>query len=408
MFAFVQNKVLQFSSATTALGIAVIFSYCFFIIEFFPSELSLGETLLFLFAGLGFGIFYSIVIGLFYASTAHLISVIKNKTYLSDILTSLISLIFLISPLIFFILTDASIEAWQALISFYASGFILNFESIAKDKQLIFQTGDITKEEDHKKIKILILAIGILTPIFLSKVTSSNLLKSTFTNLGIRTEKATLLVNNSNLKVLMDLSKSQGLAIFNCKSNQYSTLQNITVDWHGIGSTTQIRLDSTNKEEIIIPLDSNGVKVIKGLVGSQKPRCFLLKKNIYFDSGDIEPNENGNSDLSKLIADIKDTSADKKLKLKELFLNGYTDIQPFKQKGFTNFELAKQRIEAVELKLQPHIESNAEVKLTPLGIYEENKAKSNFCSNIQYKKYEKICLSYDRFVEVTVKFEIVE
>ncbi|PAJ72371.1 hypothetical protein CJF42_21565 [Pseudoalteromonas sp. NBT06-2] len=408
MFAFVQNKVLQLSSATTALGIAVIFSYCFFIIKFFPSELSLGETLLFLFAGLGFGIFYSLIIGLFYASTAHIISVLKNKTYLSEISTSLLSLFFLISPIVISIVFNASMESWQALISFYASGFILNFESITKDKQLIFPAGDITKEEDHKKIKVLILAIGVLTPIFMSNLASSNLLKSTFTNLGIRTEKATLLVNNANLKVLMDLSKSQGIAIFNCKSNQYSTLENITVDWHGIGSTTQIRLDSTNKEEIIIPLDSNGVKVIKGLVGSQKPRCFLLKKNIYFDSGDIEPNENGNSDLSKIIADIKDKTKHKNLKLKELFLNGYTDIQPFKQKGSTNFELAKQRIEAVKLKLQPHLESNVEVKLTPLGIYKKNKAKNNFCSNIQYKKYEKPCLSYDRFVEITVKFEKVE
>jgi len=104
--------------------------------------------------------------------------------------------------------------------------------------------------------------------------------------LGIRAENATLLINDSNQKVLNNLSKSQKLPIFSCQSNQYSTLQNITVDWHGIGSTTQIRLNSQKNKELIIPLDSNGVKVIKGTAISMKPRCFLLKKNIYFNSGD--------------------------------------------------------------------------------------------------------------------------
>jgi hypothetical protein len=409
MFTFVQNKVLQLSSSATALGIAVIFSYCFFIIEFFPSELSLGETLLFLFAGLGFGIFYSIIIGIFYVSIAHVISVVKSKNYFSDLLTSFLVICFLIIPLIVFIVVDATIASWQALISFYASGFILNIETIVKDKQSLFITGDIKQEEEEqKKRKILILIIGILTPIFMSKLTSSNLLKSTFTHLGIRAENATLLINDSNQEALKNLSESQQIPIFSCQSNQYSTLQNITVDWHGIGSTTQIRLNSKKNKELIIPLDSNGVKVIKGSANSMKPRCFLLKKNIYFNSGNLEPNEIGNNDLDKLLAEIKEINKDKTLALKEVYLTGYTDIQPVVKKDFNNYELSKKRIEAVKFKLTDQLDKSVEFKLAPSSIYNKNQTKLPFCSETQYKKYERSCLSYNRLVEVTVKFEIIE
>ena len=173
MFTFVQNKVLQLSSAVTALGISALFIYCFFIINFFPSELSIGETLLFLFAGLGFGLLYSLIVLVFYFSVAQVISTWKNKTFFSDILINIIAIFFLFFPLVFLFFTSSTIESWLTLVSFYASGFILNIESLSESKQLIFINGDISQEEkEREKRRVMFLAVGILTPLLMSKVTS--------------------------------------------------------------------------------------------------------------------------------------------------------------------------------------------------------------------------------------------
>jgi len=122
----------------------------------------------------------------------------------------------------------------------------------------------------------------------------------------------------------------------------------------------------------------------------------------------IEPNNIGNNDLDKLLTEIKEINKDETLALKAAYLTGYTDIQPIVKKDFNNYELSKKRIEAVKSKLAAHLDKNVEFKLTPLSIYKKNQTKLPFCSETQYKKYEKSCLSFNRLVEVIVKFEIIK
>ncbi|MDW5287166.1 hypothetical protein R6Y90_19700 [Alteromonas macleodii] len=338
-----------------------------------------------------------------------MISTWKNKTFFSDILINIIAIFFLFFPLVFLFFTSSTIESWLTLVSFYASGFILNIESLSESKQLIFINGDISQEEkEREKRRVMFLAVGILTPLLMSKVTSSNLLKSTFTNLGVRAENATLLVSKNNRKNLTNLSESQKIAIFTCQSNEYSTLQNITVDWHGIGSVTQIRLPSNDSDDLVIQLESAGVKVVKGLGDRSESRCFLLKNSIYFESGEFTPNDVGNRKLKEIITDIKEILNDEKskLKLKKISLSGYTDIQPVKRKDLTNYELAKQRIKTVKSKLQTQLGINIDFESSPLGIYKANKTNNSYCTSKQYEQYEKACLYNDRLVEITVSFVI--
>ena len=47
-----------FSGVGIAIGAALIFIYCFFYINYIPSQLSLGDSLSYIFISLGFGLLY--------------------------------------------------------------------------------------------------------------------------------------------------------------------------------------------------------------------------------------------------------------------------------------------------------------------------------------------------------------
>lgn len=49
-----------FAKLIATIGILTLFAYCAFHAQFFPTGLSVGDTLLFLFVALGFGIFYGL------------------------------------------------------------------------------------------------------------------------------------------------------------------------------------------------------------------------------------------------------------------------------------------------------------------------------------------------------------
>jgi len=404
MFNQIYNKTLQLSSVITGLGIAVIFFYCFFLIEFFPSELSIGETLLFIFSGLGFGIFYSFILSIFYFSIAHL-ATLSRSSLLTDLSVTLISIAFLLLPAIGLLIFDSTFESWIALSSFYVSGIILNIENIAKPRQTIFLTGNLKQEEEElEKRKIFIWVIGVLTPIILSQVTPSNLLKSTFTHLGIRSEQVTVLLDEENKNTLLQVSDLYETPLFSCKSGKYSTLQNVTVDWHGVGSLSQIRIEQkNNKKSLILPLKSKGVTIIKNLNIKENKRCILKTETIYFESSFSTPNQIGNQKLTTLISDIAKLKKNFKLIPKQVYLKGYSDIQPFKGKNMNNFALSLDRINYVQSKIKSHLHKNVPFELEPLGYYKKN--NNEICHISQIKKYEKTCLSLSRSVEVIIQYE---
>ena len=291
------SKNLSISLACFA-GIFVFFIYTFIDIQFFPSGVSLGDSILFILLALAVGVIYLalIYIAVFLALPIRLLSSKvqgteeqcqrkqnedngnisepnncccplislkhKLKTFFKKhnldliiliILYVLASIAILLSMIIYFLSKGNYIGLFGVPILFMLVGTAVLEASQAIEN--IFTKKINAKEEIKKSKKMIIFGVFLVVvfPISLRIFDVDILLaKTVFSGFGIRTENATIQVPKDTFNQISELHKvhkmtlDEKLVTTSTDSNLHY-INNVTVLWHRIGDTSYIQFSDKNK-----------------------------------------------------------------------------------------------------------------------------------------------------------------
>ena len=259
------HKLLTGAVITT--GIFVVFCYCAFIINFFPSGLTLGDSLIFIFIALGFGVLYFLWLGLGYLSVFGLThpwhKVLGEKERFSPVFIGIAS------GAALFLSALTTGDTIKFLVSSLLSGFILLFAvnlwgKVEKGTQLEEKP---TKENNRTLIKLRLAVIMMAlfgVPILASPVVSK-LISTSFKSFGISHDNVSLILDRNNYEIVEGVSKSLGVEFKGCilEGNKVRIVNNIKVLWHGIGDQSLIALIHNEGIKAKLELDSVGVALLK-------------------------------------------------------------------------------------------------------------------------------------------------
>ncbi|HKT29464.1 hypothetical protein [Dyella sp.] len=261
-------------SIIAASGVLIVFFYCY-TEHIIPDGMSFGDVIFLIFMALGFGalfvfgVFYGLVVA--FAPWRGLLWLV-NKTrrdpaaspwkippFLDGGVFMVVSLLCLILFLLSGIESKASPDArWLGTLSYFAlCGFLL---------LVIFGANHPSK---YRLSVRLSMAIVIAIFLGLLPLTKPALLNITMTSLGIRSQQGALvLVSKDDYDRLTDLATQNGFIIdlFQFPHSSQWGMRGARVIWHGIGSTSYVRLmdkNSNDERALLVPIPRADLEVIR-------------------------------------------------------------------------------------------------------------------------------------------------
>lgn len=398
----------------TGIGIAVLFSYCFFNIHFFPTGLSVGDSLIFIFSAMGFGIFYLFWLSLGSLGVYFLIYPFSrslgkdDNSNLGKCVTFIIGFAFIFSLGFLWFKTGEP----MSMLAPVASGIIiLMVTSFWKTKP---ERHTETEIMSQSKVRLVLFIFALLLPVLLATTATKLIVSSSIQNIGIRKYNVSLILSKENYSRIENVAKELNIPLFGCSSdsNKYSLIvHNVNVLWHGIGENSLVELSlptSQDKETVArVELDSKGVKILEIENPLNKNHntiksCFNLNTDTLFDTYSSNPNQIGAKRLSDLMKKIAGYTKEANLNVDSVSITGYTDQAPVLKIGDSNIDLSNRRAEAVEISLanlftnlsKENININGNGAMSP---------KSN-CGDHLSRAGLNECRAIDRRVEIEFMF----
>lgn len=334
--------------AGVASGVIAVFCYCFFIVKFFPVGLQLADTLFFLFVALGAGFTGAAISGTGLISlTPWILRKRASPPAATPATTEMLkvsgllacSALLLISTVLFIGAQDGSEDAvWASqrlaglicallaagiffILSFYLTGSVVTASGLLfpwvvvtlllgialsqmDHRSAILWAGSILSGGtymasgitafDGKKARVAqiwtgaaFILISSLVPFVFSG--DDKAFAFVFSNVGIRTERATIIVTRSNLNTLQAAADANGVALYACElADDSHAVSGVDILWHGIGQRSYVSLRSHalavgNGSGVRVELDSSGMKKAQG---SARASCMEVRRGIYFASGE--------------------------------------------------------------------------------------------------------------------------
>lgn len=391
-------------------GVLVIFAYCFFIINFYPSGLTLSDSLVFIFSSMAFGLLYSIGLFSTYFCMFTFIHAVVEKEIV-DKTSFVIAFIFVLISIGMLYVFKANGDTIKAMLAFYAAGFILNIPYMVENKQSQSVNEEEGLEDDfeifdsiekrRETASLVVILIGIFTPILLSTFNASFFLKKTLQMIGIRHENVSVILNSDNFKKITDISNSSLKPMINCESPKSRLLTDVTLEWHGLGEKSKLQVPNTSSEQNpTVTLDSKGIDIVKDFNTIDHKKCISVTGASYFDTYSDKPNQYGMQQLEKFIADLNEKES---LKIKKVEITGFSDKQIVSHKNDSSFNLAKRRAENVykELEARVTLEKTKDIQILRSAL-PQGKIK---CSASLKENTLKHCLSKERVAEIRVILE---
>jgi flagellar motor protein MotB len=406
----VYNSLTRYVGGMIGLGVLIVFAYCFFIINFYPSGLTLSDSLIFIFASMAFGLMYSV--GLFFSyfcMFTFISSAIEKK--IADMTSFAMSVIFVLISIGMLYVLDADVDTIKAVLAFYGAGFILNIPYMVESKQpqSLIEEDDLedsfgifdSREKRRETASLVVILVGILSPILLSSLNGPFFLKKTLQMIGIRHENVSIILNPDNFKKITNISNSSLKPMVNCESPNSRLLTDVTLEWHGIGEKSKLRIPNTSSEQsFTVTLDSKGIDIIKDLDATEHKKCILVTGTTYFDTYSDKPNQYGMQQLDKFIANLNEK---KKLKITNVEITGFSDRQIINNKEDSDFSLSRRRADNVYKVLEAKITLKKSNDIKVLGNnLPQGKVK---CSPSLKGAELKYCLSKERVAEIKVTLE---
>lgn len=448
-----------------AYGLLVVFIYCFFDLKFFPSGLSTGDVLFFLFAALGLGLLSlaCTALGMSAFLLASFFESCMPKTGTPPRYNWQRILLWFVSPaapvlvaaaanwgpwwwggaeialIVLFVLvcgigiaaapahgrstgpSDAVAHAFAYLIiaPYVASVLLALGQPGWLTLGILWVAGmagalglelldaellTIPVDPARRKqhaTKLMVAKIFFLISL-LPALVVADLRLEVFTRLGIRTGNTAVSLDKANLALLRSAADTAGIPLSVCRGeDDQATVAPIDVLWHASGTRSLVHLGT--KEGIDVELVTGGVKLVRGKV----ERCVEIKESLLFNSGtaDLIIGDKAVQDaLRKELAPLL-KEINEKWQIKSVKIIGHADPMPLPLNG--NDTLAKSRAGIVKDLLAANPEFVAATKHASVieAVSDASRHPIKQCDTKESAAYQRSCNEVNRRVEIRFRLE---
>ncbi|EGR0804676.1 hypothetical protein HUO05_06830 [Vibrio alginolyticus] len=394
------------------IGVVVVFSYCAFNINFFPKGLTLGDSLVFIFVALGFGVFYLFWLALGYFCLygfAYPFSkkLGKNDSKTTKLFMIFIGLLFLGFLSIFYFSTDD----FRSVLAPLVSGSILLITTFFWNSKPDGLSDLEIQKREKARVGIIILAFFIAP--LIGTTTVSRIVDSSFRVFGINQNNVSLVLSEKNYKIVSRVAKGLEVPLFSCELDKGTTriIHNVSVLWHGIGDKSLIALlkpdDKGFTPVASLELESQGTNILKALDGNTSfNACISFESDTLFDSYESTPSAQGLKKLDVFTNKIQGYLKSSKLEIASASITGYTDRMPVLSDVDTNHALSLRRAKSVFGSLSSLFNEHVIklVKVTGKGALNPKSKCGKELESMELKE----CLSVDRRVEIEFQLRTIK
>lgn len=379
------RKVAEFGrSLIAAVGILVVFYYCFYVLHFFPSGLTLGEGLLFAFAAIGFGLLYFFVLGLGFGSVYLLWHIWDEK--LRAQLSAADKIFHFIGGLIF--LAAVCFVAYvsrdvKTVLGLLGGGFLLLVATaLWNESPTGMSRADRTK---RPLLRLVVVLSAISTPLLLGAGYVNIVALKSIEGLGLSKKGVSLILSKENYSAVQAAAHEFKIPVFGCQAGGERVegiVHGADVLWHGMGTRSLIQFESGAASEkadkkankfFRVELDSSGVKLLQSIdskgamVSMSFKTCIDLNSDTLFDFYSSTLNSEGLRSINEFVGDTNSTLSESGLKVVSVIITGHTDLTPVKAEGDSNYELSNRRAKAVAVALNNLIREVPKDKIISRG-----------------------------------------
>jgi outer membrane protein OmpA-like peptidoglycan-associated protein len=223
-----------------------------------------------------------------------------------------------------------------------------------------------------------------------------------FTQLGVRTVDVAISLDKANLALLQSAANSAGIALSVCRGEDgQATVAPIDVLWHASGARSLVHLGAG--EGVDVELNTAGLRLVRGKV----ERCVEINESLLFTSGTAEllgGEKHVQETLTRELAPLL-TEINRKWKIKSVKVVGHADPMPLPADG--NDTLAKTRAQTVTRLLLGNSEfaKASGDALKPESISDGARHPIKQCDAKEPVTYQRTCNEVNRRVEIRFRLE---
>lgn len=256
----VKKHSRAFGVAGAVVGAILVIYYCGSI-SFYPSGLTLADTLFFLWVVVVFGFYYSVVAFAFFIASTFWVAVFANPiNFILKLAKNRADMIVPLPKTDWFMVLGGGFIAnllilgvsyfkGHSLLAIFMALFLIGFiytliENVSKRSD----SSDKLLDSNGKLIRSIPLKPNILKSIFYLLIYTAPLLfgqvgdgvtRTTFETMGVRQDSATLHIESKEYEFILKIYESEGL-LSNLTCSQVCTLKNATILFTGIGTNTKL------------------------------------------------------------------------------------------------------------------------------------------------------------------------
>ncbi|WP_158243873.1 MULTISPECIES: hypothetical protein [unclassified Pseudomonas] len=388
-----------------ALGIGITWGYCAFIINFFPTGLTLADSLVFIFIALGFGLlyFYWLLFGFLGVYFAH--DFTKSSKKMDKAFAVFMCFVFIGCLIIVALL----MHDFSPLAAPVFSGALLFLSIIYWKPDAAGATIEQIRQRARMRVATFITAL--ILPIAVAVPVMGLIIGSTFGFIGIAQKDVSLALSEENQKVVSDVAKEFDISVYGClkSGSQTNIVHHFNILWHGLGERSLVEILAYNGKDwspkARIELDRSGLKVLKA---SNKEAsfstCHTLNSDALFDTYEDEVSTSGKQQLITFSSETKQKLEKDHLHILSAKIIGYTDRTPVMKSGDSNAALSLRRAESVHAELESLFIGVPAVPVKSTGqgsLFPKSNCPRNLGS-VELKE----CLAADRRVEIELQLQM--
>lgn len=396
LFDLFKSYAATLLQVTITLGVIVIFSYWAFIINFYPTGITISESLLFVFAAMMFGIFYGLwylvalgaVHGLFHWCSD------KIKFDWGLLIVGLASVL---------VLGIAALETRNVKVLAPLLGATLLLIILWHWKPLPLYT-PVARVQEHQRLKILIVTIAIVLPIILVPDLTANIISNSMQRLGFRQMDVSVSLDSTNQNIVKSVVDELDLTLHSCGNNSHpeQVVHHVNVLWHGMGERTLIEmpfLTDSSGSPYQFELNRSGVNVVRR-PGDKAgiPLCFTLGNDLLFESLASTLTPEGTAALAAFAEKVKGYLEESERQVVAITITGHTDRNPVVASNDSNQQLSRRRAESVVEQLKT-LGAGLPINIKAAG----SQKPVSSCARDLPKSELKECLAMDRRVQIVIQ-----
>ncbi|MDV2856870.1 hypothetical protein [Oceanimonas sp. CAM02] len=270
-----------FGVTAAVIGAILVIYYCGSI-NFYPSGLTIADTLFFLWVVVVFGFYYSVVAFAFFIASIFWVAIfakpinlaLKLKKNKADIVVPLPKSDWLMvlggGFIANLLILGISYFKGHPLLAIFGALFLIGFiytlienvskRSAASDSLLGSNGKPInTSPISPQVVKIIFYVFVYIAPLLFGQV-GGGVTRTTFETMGVRQEGVTLYVEASEYKSILEDYENAGL-ISDLACSELCTIQQADILFTNIGTNTKIKL-SGSAGDLLLVLPTNAIKLV--------------------------------------------------------------------------------------------------------------------------------------------------